>query len=58
MGGRVGERAEPLKVPAMRSIVGKAAQGGAVFQQQTLTGCMWRALPQGFAFSPRTRCQI
>lgn len=29
------ERAEPLKVPAMRSIVGMAAQGGAVFLHKT-----------------------
>jgi len=30
MGGRVGERAKQPKVPAMRSIVGMAAEGGAV----------------------------
>jgi hypothetical protein len=29
MGGRVGERAEAPKVPAMRSIVGMAPEGGA-----------------------------
>ena len=29
MGGRVGERAEAPKVPAMRSIVGMALEGGA-----------------------------
>lgn len=28
MGGQVGERAEKPKVPAMRSIVGMAAEGG------------------------------
>jgi hypothetical protein len=29
MGGREGERAEAPKVPAMRSIVGMAPEGGA-----------------------------
>ncbi len=29
LGGRVGERAEQPKVPTMRSIGGKAAEGGA-----------------------------
>ena len=29
LGGRVGERAEPAKVPAMRSIVGMRLEGGA-----------------------------
>jgi hypothetical protein len=32
MGGRVGERAEQPKVPAMRSIVGMAAKGGTVLK--------------------------
>jgi hypothetical protein len=32
MGGRVGERAKQPKVPAMRSIVGKAAEGGAALK--------------------------
>ena len=34
----MGERAEPPKVPAMRSIVGKAAQGGAVFWHEKEKG--------------------
>ena len=34
MGGREGERAEQPKVPAMRSIVGMAAEGGAVHARE------------------------
>jgi len=30
MGGRVRERTEQAKVPAMRGIIGMAAEGGAV----------------------------
>jgi len=32
LGGRVGERAEKPKVPAMRSVVGMAAEGGAAIE--------------------------
>jgi|GEM_PF-4423638 len=35
MGGRVGEWAEQPKVPAMRSIVGMAAEGGTVTVQRS-----------------------
>ncbi len=35
LGGRAGERAEAPKVPAMRSIVGMALEGGAASKDPT-----------------------
>jgi hypothetical protein len=37
MGGREGEQAEQPKVPAMRSIDGKAVEGGTVLQRNLRT---------------------
>jgi len=35
MGGRVAERAEQAKVPAMRSIVGMPVEGGAALEMRS-----------------------